>query len=74
MHCLIRSEVTSTVERLLWDKRGENRWVTNLVRITKNAALAFLSPESVERCGGRYHAAGTRQKTTSRGVFCELQA
>jgi hypothetical protein len=42
--------------------------------MTEDAALPILNLESVERYAGLCHAAGTRQKTTSRGVFCELQA
>jgi len=47
--------------------------VPNLVRVTEDAALPLLNPESVERYAGRC-AAGARQKTTSGGVFFyELQ-
>jgi hypothetical protein len=69
-HRLIRSDVTS-IERLVYDKRGENRWVPNLVRMTEDAALPLFNGVPA----GRRAAAGTarRQQAVAFSANCKLK-
>jgi hypothetical protein len=59
------------VERLLGAKRGENRWVPNLVEMVDGAKPAVLNPEPFSRHDGLCevgccHSADPRQWTTNR--------
>jgi hypothetical protein len=65
--------------RLLGAKRGENRWVPNLVNMADGVTPPILNPETLSRFDGLYevgrcHAADTRQKTNILGVLFEFLA
>jgi hypothetical protein len=66
------------VERLLGARRGENRWVRNMMNMAYGLTPPVLKSEYVSRCDGLYEvgrcqATDTCQKTTN-GVFFELMA
>jgi hypothetical protein len=60
-------------------RRGENRWMSNLVNMADGVTSSILNPASVSRYDGLYevgrcHSADTRQRTTNRHVLFELLA